>query len=204
MKLCSTTQIFIYYKISKLVEGRKKKSMEVELTMFVRQRKAMYHSEKERERERERERESGHRRVFFLVCCCISNVLSRFQCVKPLLEPNFRKLSPPHIYAARVPLHVFTSSHLAAQLSKNESPPPFCRVSLGLTGGRLWRCPWCNGYRRRIWTRRHEFKSWTRLIAFHIALIPLRKVWVNSRTDWVLQPWEATSLGEGKLWIKTC
>ena len=54
------------------------------------------------------------------------------------------------------------------------------------------RCPWCNGYRRRKWTRRHEFKPWTRLIAFHIALIPLGKVWillfslqlwVNSRTD---------------------
>ena len=53
-------------------------------------------------------------------------------------------------------------------------------------------CPWCNGYRRRNWTRRHEFKSWTRLIAFHIALIPLGKVWIqlfslqlwtNSRTD---------------------
>ena len=24
------------------------------------------------------------------------------------------------------------------------------------------RCPWCNGYRRRKWTQRHEFKSWTR------------------------------------------
>ena len=56
----------------------------------------------------------------------------------------------------------------------------------------LWRCPWCSRYRRRKWTRRHEFKSWTRLIAFHIALIPLGKVWiqlfslqlwVNSRTD---------------------
>ena len=55
-----------------------------------------------------------------------------------------------------------------------------------------WRCPWCNGYRRRKWTRRHEFKSWTRLIAFHIALIPLGKVWIqlfslqlwlNSRID---------------------
>ena len=60
----------------------------------------------------------------------------------------------------------------------------------------LWRCPWCNCYRRRKWTRRHEFKSWTRLIAFPIA--PLGKVWiqlfslqlwVNSRTDWLLQPW---------------
>ena len=47
--------------------------------------------------------------------------------------------------------------------------------------------PWCNGY-----TRRHEFKSWTRLIAFHIALIPLGKVsiqlfslhvYINSRAD---------------------
>ena len=50
----------------------------------------------------------------------------------------------------------------------------------------------CNRYRRRKWTRRHEFKSWTRLIAFHIAQIPLGKVWiqlfslqlwVSSRTD---------------------
>ena len=70
-------------------------------------------------------------------------------------------------------------------------------------------CPWCNGYRRRNWTRRHEFKSWTRLIAFHIALIPLGKVWIQLLS---LQLWvnkffslcEATSLGEGKLWIQTC
>ena len=57
---------------------------------------------------------------------------------------------------------------------------------------------WCNGYRRRKSTRRHEFKSWTRLIAFHIALLPLGKVWIqlfslqlwiNSRADWVFQPW---------------
>ena len=54
----------------------------------------------------------------------------------------------------------------------------------------LWKCPWC--YCRGKWTRRHEFKSWTRLIAFLIALIPLGKVWiqlfflqlwVNSRAD---------------------
>ena len=37
------------------------------------------------------------------------------------------------------------------------------------------RCPWCNGYRYRNWTQRHEFKSWMRLIAFHIALIPFGK-----------------------------
>ena len=59
-------------------------------------------------------------------------------------------------------------------------------------------CPWCYGYRRRKWTRQHEFKSWTRPIAFYIALIPLGKVWiqlfslqlwVNSRIDLILQPW---------------
>ena len=41
------------------------------------------------------------------------------------------------------------------------------------------RCPWCNGYCRRKWTWRHEFKSWMRLIAFHITLIPLGKVWIQ-------------------------
>ena len=30
----------------------------------------------------------------------------------------------------------------------------------------LWRCPLCNGYRRRKWTQRLKFKSWTRMIAF--------------------------------------
>ena len=62
----------------------------------------------------------------------------------------------------------------------------------------IWRFPWCNGYCHRKWTWWHEFKSWTRLIAFHIELIPLGKIWiklfslqlwVNSRADWVLQPW---------------
>ena len=34
----------------------------------------------------------------------------------------------------------------------------------------VWKCPWCNGYSHEKWTRWHEFKSWTRLIIFHIAL----------------------------------
>ena len=80
------------------------------------------------------------------------------------------------------------------------------------TDRQYWRCPWCNGYRRRKWTLRYEFKSWTRQIAFHIALIPLRKVWiqlfslqlwVNSRQTGFFSLGEATSL-EGKLWIQTC
>ena len=68
----------------------------------------------------------------------------------------------------------------------------FCKFFFFFCWLLLRRFPWCNGYRRRKWTRRHEFKSWTRLIAFHIAQMPLGKVWiqlfslqlwVNSRAD---------------------
>ena len=71
-------------------------------------------------------------------------------------------------------------------------PGHSCTFIYVLTATHFRRCPWCSRYRRRKWTRRHEFKSWTRLIKFHIALIPLGKVWiqlfslqlcVNSRTD---------------------
>ena len=48
---------------------------------------------------------------------------------------------------------------------------PSARISL--------RCPWCNGYRRRKWIQRYEFKSWMSLIAFHTALMPLRNVWIQ-------------------------
>ena len=50
----------------------------------------------------------------------------------------------------------------------------------------------CNGYPSWKWTQPHEFKSRTRLIAFHIAVILLGKVkiqlffprlWVNGRAD---------------------
>ena len=34
----------------------------------------------------------------------------------------------------------------------------------------VWRCPWCNGYRRRKWTRRHEFKFWTRILKSYLRL----------------------------------
>ena len=96
-----------------------------------------------------------------------------------------------------------------SSISSTESDVSLCLVTACTAIGRLsitWkfllfkkkkkskkrRCPWCNGYRRRMWTRRYEFKSWTWLIAFHIALIPLGKVWiqifslqlwVNSRAD---------------------
>ena len=47
--------------------------------------------------------------------------------------------------------------------------PRLHRTNISKSIKDLWRCPWCNGYRRRKWTRWHEFKSWTRLTAFHIA-----------------------------------
>ena len=93
-------------------------------------------------------------------------------------------------------LSVFSYSSCQPSESSLLSHSPGCQSSSSCNTAR--RCPWCNGYRRWKWTRRHEFKSWTRLIAFHIALIALGKVWiqlyslqlwVNSRTDWVLQPW---------------
>ena len=88
-----------------------------------------------------------------------------------------------------------------SEMQKIGSPIPFSTtMTVPLRAPIVYngRFPWCNGYPRRKWIRRHEFKSWTRLIAFHIALIPLGKVWiqlfslqlwVNSRTDLVLQPW---------------
>ena len=50
----------------------------------------------------------------------------------------------------------------------------FCKLLWFQDGGGL-----CNGYRRKKWTQWHEFKSWTRLIAFHIALVPLGKIWIQ-------------------------
>ena len=49
-----------------------------------------------------------------------------------------------------------------------------------------WRCPWCNGYRRRNWTRRHEFKSWTDCISHSTNILgkgmnPI--ILPNSRAD---------------------
>ena len=59
----------------------------------------------------------------------------------------------------------------------------------------LFRRLWCYGYRPRKWTQGPEFKSWTSLFAFSIALIPLGKawiqlfsfdLWINCKADWTL------------------
>ena len=92
-----------------------------------------------------------------------------------------------YIHAVHICIYIFASIHVQIGAEK-----------FSVHNSTFKRCPWCNGYRRRIWTRWPEFKSWTWLIAFHIALIPLGKVWiqlfslqlwVNSRADKVLQPW---------------
>ena len=58
-----------------------------------------------------------------------------------------------------------------------------------------WRFTWCNGYRRRKWTRRHEFKSWTRLIVFHISTNTLG-IKFHLKFDLVSYPARAEGLGK--------
>ena len=59
---------------------------------------------------------------------------------------------------------------------------------------------WCNGYRRRKWTWRPEFKPSMRLFAHHIAQILLEKEWIQlfSLQTELFNHGMATSLGEKK------
>ena len=94
---------------------------------------------------------------------------------------------------------------------RKEGVPFWCQIDFcNIT---LREVPWCNCHRRRKWTWWHKFKPWMRLIVFHIALIPLGKVISNyspSSYRYIVGQTrffslvEATSLGEGKLWIQTC
>ena len=84
---------------------------------------------------------------------------------------------------------IFSSTGLQTNWSPTHWLPVFtelynCSIAHSIFGMAClivikWRCPWCSRYRRRKWTRWYEFKSWMRLIAFHIALIPLGKVWIQ-------------------------
>ena len=67
------------------------------------------------------------------------------------------------------------------------------KLNLSSAQNRCTKLLFCNGYFQRKWTRWPEFKFWTRLIGFHIALIYLGNVWiqlfslqlcVNSWPDW--------------------
>ena len=71
---------------------------------------------------------------------------------------------------------------------------PLCRGAVGVfySPNRLGKR--CNGYRHKNLKRWLESKTWTRLIAFHVALKHLGKVWiqllymrwVNIWVDWAL------------------
>ena len=66
--------------------------------------------------------------------------------------------------------HMFmpVSNHWFAQgaiLYKERDRIAEDRYKVYLDGYKNWRYPWCNGYRRRNWTRRHEFISWTDCIS---------------------------------------
>ena len=73
----------------------------------------------------------------------------------------------------------------------------------------MWWYSWSNSCGK--WIQRPEFKSWMRVFAFHIALVPLENGWIQlfSLQLWVgqtglLNLGMTTSPGEGKLWILTC
>ena len=126
--------------------------------------------------------------IYSAVLGLLSNVATIILgCIFSMLLSDFRGRGPRGIpKSPMTALMEFFYAH--AEINAHPLPVSRYFISSSLS----YVCPWCNRYRRRNWTRRHEFKSWTRLIAFHIALIPLGKVWiqlfslqlwVNSRTD---------------------
>ena len=126
--------------------------------------------ESKRERERERERKIGR------VCECIrgwreissSRSFAGFCSdiwTQLLLLTHLLKFENSHLVSHQIISFLFASGLLST-------------ISVALYLGQ-WRCPWCNGYRCRKSTRWLEFKSWTRLVAFQIVLIPLGKIWIQ-------------------------
>ena len=76
----------------------------------------------------------------------------------PINRPTCHKPLYMHEYTVEItpaPHRIHTTSHSRYYLSEG-----------GSCVDNMWRCSWCNGYRRR---KRTRIKSWTRL-AFHIAL----------------------------------
>ena len=86
-----------------------------------------------------------------------------------------KKDTPPPSLADHSECKLLTTDQLAKWLLFQNSLN-FIYLNSGYQRGGV---PMFNGYHRRKWTRWQEFKSWTRLIAFHIALIPLEKVWIQ-------------------------
>ena len=122
-------------------------------------------------------------------------------------QSNRTIVSPPDSLL-KYPGHIFGFGEVLTPLQEIQlaySKPPQRESRYGLilsmdfiiNGWRVWEFIYQIKRRNHCTEKhllvRHEFKSWTWLIAFHIASIPLGKVWiqlwVNSRADWVLQSW---------------
>ena len=113
-------------------------------------------------------------------------------CLTSVLTELYNSSTPTQSPTRSLEWHVWSSSRGNNCHAVQRSLSSGVSVYECIMGFFVRRCPWCNCYRRGNWTRWLEFKSWTRLIAFHIALITLGKVWiqvfslqlwVNSRTD---------------------
>ena len=128
------------------------------------------------------------------VALSLSLSLEHFLCILSLSTSQYIYM---YIY---IYIYIYMYIYIYISLNGVEKVDVVCWLSVSRVYDHhtKWKRVWCNGFRRNKWTQRFEFKSWTRLFAFHIALIPLGKVWiqlfslqlwVNSRTDWVLQPW---------------
>ena len=103
-KLCLTMQRFIYYYNLLVVTERKKESMKDVSTALAGQRETTFYDKKVRA-----DTDLEFSSWFFY---CISNMLGWFQYGEPFFRAHSqngpRKLSHPHIFAARVQLRVFT------------------------------------------------------------------------------------------------
>ena len=134
--------------------------------------------------------QSGLSRVYSNCCCSCSfepEIIKFGQSSHKMYSNNIPNFQDSTIISNAFTKNVWKLIGCTTYLIPSDEAITFILPSLYIR-----RCPWCNGYRRRKWPRRLEFKSWTRLIAFHIALIPLGKVWiqifcfqlwVNSRAD---------------------
>ena len=140
--LLNYPKVYYNYNLSEIT-GRKKENMETEKLRQLAKRSHIFWCGKK----------SRHRPwIFFLVFCCISNMLFRWvtSSLIPSLERtpkiSARKLSSHYIFVAAVQLPVFTSSRLVDCSPKNDSSHAF-----------NW-CPW-DGHPLSVAPHMHT-RSW--------------------------------------------
>ena len=136
------------------------------------------------------------------LCHFLSPKLNRGSGAQPLLVLVFSTASYPQLVwssklvrGSRRPLlpgAVFSTASFSNSLTPTPQKKPWISCALSYI---IVQCPLRH---RADITVMQKLNTWMRLIAFHIAPIPLGKVWiqlfslqlwVNSKTDKVLQPW---------------